>query len=238
MATTNDDFFLNAAEKLMDNQPPQNEENIEEVEKVKLGEKEYTQEELSRLVGLGEIATEAEEKYNRPISKFWPEYTKSQQELATLKEEIEKYKATPSKPASEEELSQTQIETQARDTLAKLGYVQKDEVEKIAYNMVQGYQLRQGAQSLITDFTEQGYPSTTVDDILNHMATTGIQTPEKAYKDMFESEIDRVKEQKLASLKPSTFVTQSSSTAGSKAPAPQKVTSKNLNEALLAALPD
>lgn len=231
----NSDFFNKAAEAIMGDQ----EEQVLEPEKIKLGEDEYTQDELNRLVGLGKIGAEAEEKYGIKLDKVWPNTQKTINEKLELEKQLNDLKSqVPTKQPTEQELSEQQISEKAKAELSRLGYVQKDEVEKIAFNMVQGYQLRQGAQASIDNFTEQGYPRTTVDEVLQHMVDTGINSPEKAYKDMFEGEIDKIKEQKLQSLKPSAFVTTSQSNAGSKSPAPQKITSKNLQDALLAVLPD
>ena len=55
-----------------------------EAEKVKLGEEEYTKEELDRFVKLGKIGVEAEEKFDTKIDKVWPEFTKTRQELKEL----------------------------------------------------------------------------------------------------------------------------------------------------------
>ena len=54
----------------------------QEPEKVKVGEKEYTQEELTSVVGLGETAKEYETKWNRPIGEFYPDYTQKSQKLS------------------------------------------------------------------------------------------------------------------------------------------------------------
>jgi hypothetical protein len=60
-----------------------------ESQKIKVGEKEYTQDELNTLVGLGQIAQEVETRYNTKIDRVYPEFTKSQQKLKTYESEIE-----------------------------------------------------------------------------------------------------------------------------------------------------
>ena len=70
------------------------------------------------------------------------------------------------------------------------------------------------------------------------MAETGIRNPQKAYNDMYEAELDKIKEEKLNSLRGSGMVTTSSSTAGSKQPSPNQ-TPRNrtdLAKAVLSAL--
>src|SRR3990167_6585037 len=76
------DFF--AEEDAQDEQP-----ESQEPEKVKIGEKEYSQEDLAKLVGDGEKVAELEGKWNTKIDKLYPEYTKSRQELADLKKQQE-----------------------------------------------------------------------------------------------------------------------------------------------------
>jgi len=70
----------------------------DETPKVKVGDKEYTQEELSGLVGLGETAKEYETKWNRKISEFYPDYTQKSQRLS----ELEKKDAERARVADEQ----------------------------------------------------------------------------------------------------------------------------------------
>ena len=51
-------------------------------ETVKVGEKEYTQDELNNIVQLGETARDYETKWNRKVSEFYPDYTQKSQKLA------------------------------------------------------------------------------------------------------------------------------------------------------------
>ena len=77
----------------------------DETPKVKVGDKEYTQDELSGLVGLGETAKEYETKWNRPIKEFYPDYTKKSQRLA----ELERKEAERAQIA-EEQLKREQVD--------------------------------------------------------------------------------------------------------------------------------
>src|SRR3990167_114433 len=211
------------------------EENQEEiVEKVKVGDKEFTQDELNKLVNLGEIAIEAEEKYNRPISKFWPEYTKQNQELEKLREENEKLKvaSTPQAPAKEGELTEEQTKEQVRTEMSKYGYVPADDVRKIANEVVSGYRLLDQVGQVVAKQAIDGTPQTTQEELLEYMSEKNINDPELAYKIKFEKELDSIKEKKLASLKPSGFVTEATSTAGSKQPLPTKITKDNLQDTI------
>lgn len=223
----NDDFFKEESE----------EQGSEESEKIKVGEKEYTPDELNRLVGLGEIAVEAEEKYNRPISKFWPEYTNTKQELARKDAELEELRKVAQNPKVQETLTdQEQTMQRARQELKALGYLPADEVDKMVkqevLNAISGVKLIDKVEKVVSKHASDGNPSASVEDIIGYMQETNINDPEIAYKIKFEKELDAIKEKKLASLKSSGLVTESSSTAGGKQPAPTKVTKANLQEVL------
>jgi len=60
------------------------EEETTEPEKIKVGEKEYTQDELNKVVGLGETASEYEQKWNSPIKDIYKGYTQTTQEKKEL----------------------------------------------------------------------------------------------------------------------------------------------------------
>src|SRR3990167_7154945 len=77
----------------------------EEETKVKVGEKEYSQEELNSLVNLGETAKEYETKWNRKISEFYPDYTQKSQKLS----DYEKKEAERARIA-DEQLKREQVE--------------------------------------------------------------------------------------------------------------------------------
>lgn len=64
-----------------------------EVEKIKLGDKEYTQDELSQLVGVAEKVNSLESQYNTKLDKVWPEFGRSQNELKSVKEQLDKLQA-------------------------------------------------------------------------------------------------------------------------------------------------
>ena len=89
------------------------------------------------------------------------------------------------------------------------------------------------AEGVVKQATSDGKPTTTVDALLEHMEDTGIKIPEKAYKDMYESELDTWKADKVKTIKPQGLKTQETSTAGSKQPEPVKIdTMEKLGEAL------
>ena len=46
-----------------------------EPNKIEIEGEQFTKEELSKLIGLGKIGKDAEDKYHTKIDKVWPEYT-------------------------------------------------------------------------------------------------------------------------------------------------------------------
>lgn len=187
-------------------------------ETFKLGEKEYTQDDLTRLVGLGEIADELENKWDTKIDRIMPKYTKTTQELAELRKQMAEKPAEPAKPQDYATLTPEQKDA-ARKQLADLGYGE-DQFRNIVREELAAKELLSNIDVILDDAKENGQPVTSSRDLLQHMADTGIKNPIKAYKDMFESELDAIKEKKLSELKPAGMVTTSTSTAGSKQPAP------------------
>lgn len=217
-----DDFFKEEAME---------EETV--VEKIKVGEAEYSQEELDKLIGLGKLGQELEEKWNTKLDRVVPEYTKATQRI----KDLEDYKSTVEKltPKEEEKITdQEQVLVEARKQLESLGYLPADKVEKrareIANEVFSGYKLVEKVDSVISKQVEQGYPQVDRESLLAFMNEKNLVDPELAYKVKFESEIDAVKEKKLASIKPTGFVTEKGSNAGGKQPQPVRVTKANLGE--------
>jgi hypothetical protein len=212
-----------------------------ESETIKLGDAEYTQDELNRLVELGKLGSEAEEKYNTKLDKVWPDYTKKSQENIELKKQIEelsKPKPEPVNPTFSED-QRILAKNQLKELLGGEPMTREEfntEVDKQVMLRLQAKDLIADTEKTISEMETEGYPKTNVDDLLKHMSETGIKSPKKAYKDMFEEELDKIKESKLAGLRQPGLVTNGGSTAGSKEPQPVLVTESNLSELLKEAL--
>ena len=226
------DFFNNKQEEKMEST-------------IKIGEREFKQEELAELVGLGETAKEYQDKWNRPIKDFYPDYTQKSQKLAeferqqadfTKNQEAQKMKELEERSRNDqlspEEARQVALK-QARD----LGLLTRDElddeVNKRVAAVLAGKDLIGDVKTVIEVAKEKGQPQSTVENLLKYMDENGIKNPEKAYKLMYESEIDAWKEEQLKKLRPAGFSTQDSSNPGSKAPpAPPSITKENLAAAI------
>jgi len=214
------------------------EEKEEVIEKIKVGDKEYTQDEISDLVGLGSQAKEAETKYNTKLSKVWPEYGRSQTKVKELEAQLEELK---NKPVEQQQSDLTpESISQAREAAKKIGIVTEDRFDDYLDKRFRGRYLQErAAEKLLEDCEElegqidgkDGRPAFNKEEILNHMMETGIKNPEKAYKDKYENDIDSWKEKQFGAMRKPGFTTQTEST-GMKLPEVKTITDKNLRSAL------
>ena len=228
------------------------EEENKEVEKVKVGEKEYTQDELNNLVNLGQTAKEYETKWNRKISEFYPDYTQKSQKLSELekkeaerariadeqlkREQVEKDKEYAQR-AQKNQLTPEEERAYAIKQAKELGLVTREEFETEVDRRVARYRtgekLIDDTRVAIDEFKEKFGVNSTVDEVLKYMDENGFKKPEKALKDMFEPQIDKWKEDRLRSIRPDGMFTQDRSSAGGKAPSPRiPITKDKLSEAI------
>lgn len=206
--------------------------------KVKVGEKEYDQDSLAKLVGLGETAIELETKWNTPLNRVVPEFTKKSQRLAEIEPEFNKLKQEREQLAARQTGSQ-EVTPEQRDQARKaiidlLGgdVMMTADFDKQYALRRAGEQLLEKTQDIVETAKKQGKPAVEVNKLLEYMGETGFKDPEKAYKDMFEPELDKWKEEQLKKAKPSGFTSQGFSSAGSKHPEPIKPTRDNLSNLL------
>mgnify|MGYP001616044471 CR=1 FL=1 len=202
---------------------PKKEEMEPQDTKVKVGEKEYSQDELSQLVGLGETAQEFETKWNRKIGDFYPDYTQKSQKLAEFeKAEADRQRAELQAKADANELSPEESRRLVLQQAKEYGLLTKDELEgevnaRVA-NAMAAKEIINTTGEVINQAVEKGQPKTSVEDLLKYMDENGIRNPASAYKLKFEAEIDKWKEDKLSGMKPKGLETQEGSTAGAKQP--------------------
>ena len=189
---------------------------------IKLGEAEYSQAELEHLVGLGKIADEADRTYKTRVDKIWPEYTKSRQEIADLKAKLEakEQEMLKQKVDTKQELSPEELKQLARKQGEELGIMFKEDFDQQYLQRRSAEKLIEDTQAVISDAKEKGLPETDVSKLLQHMQETGIKNPTKAYNDMFESEVDKWKQEQMNKVKPGGLFSLQKSTAGSKEPEP------------------
>src|ERR1700756_2913716 len=95
------------------------EEVVDEPQTFKLGEKEYSQDDLSRLVGLGEIAAEAEEKYKTKIDRVWPEFTKLSQAKSDWERQKQELESKVNQPAQQIQPTSAELTAEQREIARK-----------------------------------------------------------------------------------------------------------------------
>lgn len=223
-----DDFF----------EDKQEEAKVDAPEKIKVGEKEYSQEDLNRIVELGEIANEVETKQNTKIGKLYPAFTQATQKLSELEKKLADSEAAKveKKVETGEQLSPEELKAQALKQAKELGLVTADDFNQYYLQRRDAERLIEDTESIISGAKEDGKPETTTDELLKYMQESGIKNPEKAYKLMFENELDEWKSKQTDKLKRPGLVTEGSSAAGGKEPAPIKVTKDNIAQLLQQAL--
>jgi len=204
----------------------------QEPEKIKLGEKEYTQEELSKLVGLGEFAQDVQTKQNRDLTKIYPDYVKATQRLSEVEKELEETKQAKitAKAETGAELTQEELREQARKEARNLGILLIDDVNNYIDQRLEARDLREDVESVVEVAKTEGKPEVTPMRLVEHMQETGIRNPQKAYNDLFEKELDDWKAKQIDKIKKPGMVTESESTAGSKQPQKVAITPDNLEK--------
>ena len=211
-------------EKMDDKKPKEGAQEAvkeaQEVEKVKVGEKEYSQEELSSVVGLGEKARDFETKWNRPIDQLYPDYTQKSQKLSDYeKREKEAEEAKlKEKVEAKEELSPEEARKVVLAEADILGLVHQGNVNQFINSFLQARDLLDDTDAIVSQTQEEGKPKTTTQELLAYMEETGIKSPELAYKSKFEKELDEWKEKQLSKVKGNSMQTLDTSNAGSKQP--------------------
>ena len=201
---------------------------------IKLGEKEYSQDELQKLVGLGQQAVELEEKWDTKIDRLMPEFSKSREEIKSLREQVETKAQIKieEKESKGEGLSPEEQKKLLKEELKKLDVMTTDDFEEKYWNRRAGEKLYETTESVISRAEKDGLPKTTPEELLSYMGETGIKKPEVAYEVMFKSQLRDIELRKLQSLRPQGLHTTSESTAGAKQPQQVSVTRNNMGSLL------
>jgi len=220
MAKPTDEFFQEEEQKAQ-----------EEIEKIKIGEQEYEPKELESFIEKGKKVDEYQKKYNTDFDKAWSSYGKTTQENKALKEQLEALQSEQNarKEVVTGELTDAQIQ-EARAQARKLGIMTQGDMDS-------WYQQRRSAEKLLEECSsyegeidgKDGRPKFNSEEILNHMADTGIKNPLKAYKDKYEKEIDAWKQSELNKEKGETMPTLTQ-TASIKQPKTPSVTKDNIGQ--------
>lgn len=230
MADKKEDFFQ------------EGEEGGDEQETIKVGEKEYSQEDLNKLVGLGEKAAEIE-KHHGAIDKFVAESGRRADEIGKYKKQIQEFEEkvkeaqTKDKQVSAEDLSPEQVDLAKKQLYNLLGGepITQDNFARLYVSMREGEKLIDECDNLSKEINgEDGRPKFERDDIIRYMSEVGIKKPLLAYKDKFEKELKEWETAQLANKKKNQAETLKP--GGDKQPSEVRPTKENLgsmiNEAL------
>jgi len=215
------------------------EEKMDEPQAITINGKEYSQDDLNQLVGLGEQSRDLETKWSTKIDSLMPAYTKTTQELAELRKEKNQWlesqipKKEPKEPQNDEErqaLELSQAKTLLKD---KMGVVTNDDFESKFRNRYvverQAEKLNESLNGLASEIDgADGRPKFNAQEILDFMSKSNIPDPNFAYKLKYEKELDAWKEQQFASVKRPGIYTEDKSSLGSKQPPAVKPTKDNL----------
>jgi len=233
------------ADFLGTNKKDEPEEEVQDESTFKVGDKTYSQEELGKLVELGNFAQEVETKQNTKLDKLYPEFTRKSQRLKEVEAEMEELKkAQEAQPQQQGDLTHEQI-SEARKAGQKIGFVTDDTMDdKFDKRFRERYLQERSAEKLLDKCDslagdidgKDGRPAFKTEDVLSHMQETGFKDPEKAYKDKYEPQLDQWKASQMSKAKKPGMTTLEGSSAGSKQPSPIKVTADNLDEMTKAAL--
>lgn len=216
------------------NEGKEEEESETEPSKIKLGETEFTEDELTDLVGKAKKIKEFEEKQGQSWDEVAKSWGKRGERIGTLKKELEEVKSKlDSIPKTEEQLTKEERETKIRQELNRFGVVTKEELENYYKEQRGKERVVSRTNKVIRQAKRDGYPETTPEQLIKFMADpANPNNPEVAYKIMFEKEIDRIKSEKLESLRKKGMTTTTKNNAGAKDFTPQKITKENLRSTL------
>jgi hypothetical protein len=190
------------------------------------------------MIGKAQQVEELESKYNTKVDKVWPEYGRSQNRVKDLEQELQALKEQTAKQPAEQagELDEGSI-AKAREQLKKLGVVLEDQFpDLMAKNFRPSYEQERAAEKLLDKGQElekeidgsDGRPKFVLQDVLEYMAETGHKDLMKAYKDKYDSELDKWKAEQLKKERGQPFVTQDSGFTPDRQPSPIKPTSDNI----------
>lgn len=230
------------------------EEEEEEVEdetgssKIKIGDVEYTMDELSGLVADGQFKREIETKQNTKIDRVLPEYTKLTQDQKAWQAERDDYirlKAQQENANKQPEQFTPEQIAEARKQARELGLFTKEDVEQYVNENFPKFYVQQRTADRTLEKMEKlsteidgsdGRPKFDIDEMLDYRQKTGISDPLQAYKVKYESELDAWKEKQLTNGKRQGLRTETTSTAGGKTPPEVRPNRENLGKLMREAL--
>lgn len=207
----------------------------EEKETIKLGDQEFSADELTDLIGAGKKLKELEEKQGQPVEDILTSWGRrgetigeQKKKLEEAEKELERFKNPPAK----EELDREALKKEVLEEMRGFGFAPKEELLKEFNDL---YQTNRSNEKLLAQVKRvsreakaDGKPEVEPVKLLEFMADpNNPRDPEKAYKVMFEKELEEWKENRINLAKKPNMVTISKTTAGGKSFEPKKIGNKD-----------
>ncbi len=218
-----------------------NEEEKQEPEKIKLGDNEFSPEELQELVGAGQRLKDIETKNNQKIDDIVTSWGRRGNEIGEYKQKLEVAEAErkANETKTPEQLTEDQQKEAVIQEAKKYGLLTREEakamVEEVYTEKRSGERILSSVNKVLREAKAKGQPETDAESLLKFMADpSNPKDATKAYKIMFEKELDKWKEERLAKAKTGSGMINhnSQSTAGGKTFTPPTVTRQNLDSVL------
>jgi hypothetical protein len=217
--------------------------NQEPVQNYKLGDEEYTPDELSHLVDLGKIGIESETKFNTKIDKVWQDYGRTKTQVKEQAEKIKDYEQKLSSMSKLPDLTEDDQVRQAKEAARKLGFILKEDMDQYGIvtkeKFVQQYKEQRYAEKLLDKMEgletkidgKDGRPRFSTEAMLEYMNDTGITDPEVAYKVRYDEDLTKWRDSKINERRPGTMYTEKpGSSITNKTPQDVKPNKDNLKE--------
>jgi hypothetical protein len=213
-------------------------EETQEPEKVKVGETEFSSDELQELIGAGKKLKEIEEKQGQPVDEILTSWGKrgellgkyksltGTKSVSELEERLAKEKELKDNPPTEDQKSQEELERQVRAELEKYGVVTEDKLSKMGVltkeeyeNIEAGKRMLRDVKKVIREAKDDGKPETTPEELLKFMRDpANPKDPRNAYDIMFKKQLEDWKQGRIEQVKKPAMATITQSTAGAKQP--------------------
>lgn len=210
------------------------EQQDEALESIKLGEKEYSQDELNQLVDLGAKLQEFEDKQGQSFDEVVKSWGERGNQIGELKKKLSEYESGQLQEKIQNQgyqnLSQEEQDQLADQELKRLGYAKVDDLRTEIRQEMEAQRLIDDASDFIEEVKEQGKPETTVAELLQEMQRSE-KSMEEAYEEMFPSRLKAWEEEQVERERPKGYVTDDSP-SGSKEPKPFKISRDNLGDAI------
>jgi len=215
------DFF---AEQSGEEPQVAEEPKSDEPELIKVGDREFTQGEFDHMVELRAKVEDIESKGGQSIDHVMKSWGDRGNRISELEKQISDRESqelqTKATTQGYQNLSQEESDRLAIAELERLGYSSKEQVRSDIAQEVKALNYINEVGGFIKDQTGAGKPDVGEEELLQYMVRKGHNEDdyEKAYKEMFNSQVKVWEEEQLSSQKQPGMVTETTSTAGAKQP--------------------